>query len=121
MSETGPIRVYPGDGEWLVDYGSYVKGHHPTREEAVTAATLAAGLEHRDLVTELNEAVAAAHDRAEAADVRDQMADERDAIADLRDAAADERDRAADARDERWPRRDVGSRCSRYSGQRRNE
>ena len=32
-AETDPIRVFPKDGKWLVDYGSYAHGYHETRRE----------------------------------------------------------------------------------------
>ena len=52
MPETHPIRVFSQDGKWLVDYGSYAKGYHATREEAITVATKAAQDEGRELVVE---------------------------------------------------------------------
>ena len=52
MSETGPIRVFLNQGQWLVDYGSYAHGYHATREGAITAASAAARAEHRGLLVE---------------------------------------------------------------------
>ena len=104
MAETDPIRVYPRDGQWLVDYGSYAHGFHSTREQAVTTATTAAAVEQRDLIIEDvdpdNRQASLA--RNEIADRRDAIADERDRVADRRDQLADERDRAADRQ---WPTR----------------
>ena len=47
-----PTRVFARDGQWLVDYGSYVHGYHLTHAEAVAAATEAATSEARELVVE---------------------------------------------------------------------
>ena len=47
-----PIRVFHDGEYWRVDYGSYADGFHPTRAEAVAAATTAAAREHRELETE---------------------------------------------------------------------
>jgi hypothetical protein len=52
MSETGPIRVFAQNGQWLVDYGSYAHGFHATRDAAIHAAAAAARVEHRGLVVE---------------------------------------------------------------------
>jgi hypothetical protein len=52
MPETDAIRVLSGDGEWLIDYGSYVHGRHRTRAEAIEEATRAARGEGRELVIE---------------------------------------------------------------------
>jgi hypothetical protein len=52
VSADGPIKVFPRDGRWVVDYGSYAHGYHPTRAEAVQVATLAAHYEHRELIVE---------------------------------------------------------------------
>lgn len=82
MAELGPITVY-ADVRWVVDYLSYARGFHETREEAVAVATKAAIDEGRELVV-LD---------------RDRIADERERLADQRDAIADERDRLADIRD----------------------
>ena len=54
-AETDPVRVFPRDGKWLVDYGSYAHGYHATRREAVEAATRAAHDEHRELTIEPGE------------------------------------------------------------------
>jgi hypothetical protein len=51
-AETGPIRVFPRDGKWLVDYGSYAHGYHATRREAIETATRAARAEQRGLKVE---------------------------------------------------------------------
>ena len=51
-AETDPIRVFPKDGKWLVDYGSYAYGYHATRSEAVETATRAARDEHREFAVE---------------------------------------------------------------------
>jgi Uncharacterized protein conserved in bacteria (DUF2188) len=50
--ESGPIRVFPRDGKWLVDYGSYAHGYHETRREAIETATRAARNEDRELAIE---------------------------------------------------------------------
>jgi hypothetical protein len=47
-----PIRVFPRDGKWLVDYGSYVCGYHPTLAAAIEKATVAAQSEQRELLVE---------------------------------------------------------------------
>ncbi len=47
-SELEPIRVHAEGGPWLVDYGSYVQGHHGSREEAIGAATTAVLRENRE-------------------------------------------------------------------------
>ena len=52
MGETDPIRAFLKDGQWLVDYGSYAKGYHATRSEAIETATRAARDEMRQLVVE---------------------------------------------------------------------
>lgn len=52
MSETGPIRVFARNDEWLIDYGSYAHGYYPSRGEAVHVARDAARAEHRTLVIE---------------------------------------------------------------------
>jgi hypothetical protein len=52
VSESGPIRVFPRDGRWLVDYGSYVCAYCATRSEAITAGTEAARIEYRELMIE---------------------------------------------------------------------
>jgi Uncharacterized protein conserved in bacteria (DUF2188) len=54
MSETDPIRVFPRDGKWLVDYGSYAHGYHETRREALETATRAARDEQRELTVDAN-------------------------------------------------------------------
>ena len=46
-SELEPIRVHAEGGPWLVDYGSYVQGHHGS-EEAIGAATTAVLRENRE-------------------------------------------------------------------------
>jgi Uncharacterized protein conserved in bacteria (DUF2188) len=51
-AETDPIRVFPKDGKWLVDYGSYAHGYHETRREAMETATRAAKTEQRELAVE---------------------------------------------------------------------
>ena len=51
-AETDPIRVFAKDGKWLVDYGSYAHGYHPTRREAIETATRAARDEQRQLTVE---------------------------------------------------------------------
>jgi hypothetical protein len=51
-AETDPIRVFPRDGKWLVDYGSYAHGYHATRREAIETATRAAHDEQRELTIE---------------------------------------------------------------------
>jgi hypothetical protein len=53
-AETDPIRVFPRDGKWLVDYGSYAHGYHRTRREAIETATRAAQTEQRELTIETN-------------------------------------------------------------------
>ena len=50
MNEPGPIRVFPRDEKWLIDYGSYVCGYYVTRGEAIETAAHAAREEHRELV-----------------------------------------------------------------------
>lgn len=52
MSETGPIRVYLEEGQWLVDYGSYAHGFHATRDAAIQTAAAAARSERRGLLVE---------------------------------------------------------------------
>ena len=52
MSETDAIRVFPRDGKWLVDYGSYAHGYHMTFMEAIETAKEAGRCEHRGLVVE---------------------------------------------------------------------
>lgn len=48
-----PIRVFPSDGYWCVDYGGYmVDGVYATLAEAITTATVAATREHRKLQIE---------------------------------------------------------------------
>ncbi len=47
-SELEPIRVHAEGGPWLVDYGSYVQGHHGSRKEAIGAATTAVLRENRE-------------------------------------------------------------------------
>ena len=37
-AELEPIRVHTRDGAWHLDYGSYARGHHDSREEAINAA-----------------------------------------------------------------------------------
>jgi hypothetical protein len=52
-AEIEPIRVHRvADGGWAVDFGSYAQGYHPTRDEAIAAATLAAEHEQRALEIE---------------------------------------------------------------------
>jgi hypothetical protein len=51
-NESGPIMVFTEHGRWLVDYGSYVRGYHSTRGEAIDNATAAAHREKRELVIE---------------------------------------------------------------------
>jgi hypothetical protein len=52
-AELEPIRVvYTRDGTWEVDYGSYARGHHPSREEAIGVAMTAAAWENRELTIE---------------------------------------------------------------------
>jgi Uncharacterized protein conserved in bacteria (DUF2188) len=51
-AETDPIRVFPKDDKWLVDYGSYAHGYHQTRREAIETATRAAQTEQRELTVE---------------------------------------------------------------------
>jgi hypothetical protein len=48
-AELKPIRVHRRDGTWLVNYGSYIQGHHASREEAIEAALTAAVWENREL------------------------------------------------------------------------
>ena len=48
-AELKPIRVHAEGGTWRVDYGSYVQGHHDSREEAIEAALAAAVWENREL------------------------------------------------------------------------
>jgi hypothetical protein len=50
-AELEPIRVHTEGGTWLVDYGSYVQGHHGSREDAIEAA-LTAVWENRELSIE---------------------------------------------------------------------
>jgi hypothetical protein len=50
VNESGPIRVFPRDAKWLIDYGSYVCGYYVTRGEAIETATQAARVERRELV-----------------------------------------------------------------------
>lgn len=52
MTETDPIRVFLEEGQWLVDYGSYARGFHATRDAAIQTATAAARSERRGLVVE---------------------------------------------------------------------
>jgi hypothetical protein len=49
VSESDPICVHPRDGNWLVDYGSYVQGYYETRAEAIEVAKAAAVVEQREL------------------------------------------------------------------------
>jgi hypothetical protein len=49
-AETDPIRVFQREHEWLVDYGSYAHGYHPTRSQAVAAGEAAARDEGRKLL-----------------------------------------------------------------------
>jgi len=49
-AETDPIRVFQREHEWLVDYGSYAHGFHPTRSQAVAAGEAAARDEGRELL-----------------------------------------------------------------------
>jgi hypothetical protein len=42
--------VFQRKDEWLVDYGSYAHGYHPTRGQAVAAGEAAAREEGRELV-----------------------------------------------------------------------
>lgn len=51
-AETGPIRVFPRDGKWLVDYGSYAHGYHLTQRESIETAARAARNEQRELKVE---------------------------------------------------------------------
>ena len=52
-AEIAPIRVHRvAGGGWAVDFGSYVQGYHPTRDEAIAAATLASEHEQRALEIE---------------------------------------------------------------------
>ncbi len=55
MSESGPIRVFPRDGRWVVDYGSYVSAYCETRSQAIVVGTEAARLEHRELLIEIED------------------------------------------------------------------
>jgi Uncharacterized protein conserved in bacteria (DUF2188) len=57
-AETDPIRVFPKDGKWLVDYGSYAHGYHATRREAIETATRAARDEQREFIVESDEKTA---------------------------------------------------------------
>jgi hypothetical protein len=52
VPKTDAIRVFGQNGNWMVDYGSYVKGFHVTRREAVATATKAARDEGRELLIE---------------------------------------------------------------------
>ncbi len=52
MGETDPICVHPRDGNWLVDYGSYVQGYYETKAEAIDVAKAAAFVEQRELTIE---------------------------------------------------------------------
>jgi hypothetical protein len=47
-----PIRVFPSNGAWRVDYGSYIDGFHTTLREAIATARAAATLESRELEIE---------------------------------------------------------------------
>jgi hypothetical protein len=49
-AETDPIRVFQRQHEWLVDYGSYAHGYHPSRSQAVAAGQAAARDEGRELL-----------------------------------------------------------------------
>jgi hypothetical protein len=49
VSDCGAIRVFPRDGEWLVDSGSSVCAYCATRSEAIRAATEAARDQGREL------------------------------------------------------------------------
>ena len=51
-ADTDPIKVFPRDGKWLVDYGSYAHGYHATRREAIETAKRAARDEQRELTVE---------------------------------------------------------------------
>jgi hypothetical protein len=51
-AELKPIRVYTRNGTWLVDYGSYAKGHHDSREAAIKEALKDAVWENRELTIE---------------------------------------------------------------------
>ena len=51
-AELKPIRVHTQGGTWRVDYGSYVQGHHVSREEAIETALTAAVWENRELTIE---------------------------------------------------------------------
>jgi hypothetical protein len=52
VPEPEPIKVYYRGGKWVVDYGTYVKGFHGSRDEAVQRAARAALDEGRELVIE---------------------------------------------------------------------
>jgi hypothetical protein len=51
-AELKPIRVHGQDGGWRVDYGSYARGHHESREEAIEEALKSAVWENRELMIE---------------------------------------------------------------------
>lgn len=51
-AELKPLRVYAKGGTWLVDYGSYAKGHHSSREAAIEEALKDAVWENRELTIE---------------------------------------------------------------------
>ena len=51
-SHLDPIRVFPQNGQWVVDYGSYANGYHSSRRKAVETATKDARDECRELVVE---------------------------------------------------------------------
>ena len=51
-AELEPIRVHLTHEAWQVDYGSYARGHHESREEAIRAAMTAAAWENRELTIE---------------------------------------------------------------------
>ncbi len=52
LAETAPIRVHEAADGWQVDYGSYAKSYHLSREEAIEKATAAAARESRGLTIE---------------------------------------------------------------------
>jgi len=52
LAETEPIRVHEEDGGWQIDYGSYARGYHRSREEAIEEATTAVARENRELTNE---------------------------------------------------------------------
>jgi hypothetical protein len=54
VTESGPIRVFPRDGKWIVDFGSHVCAYCATRSQAVAVGSDAALAEQRELLVEID-------------------------------------------------------------------